>query len=130
MSTTRVTKYTEDPMPDLDLKPIMARYSKALDAKPGKGPISEAGIAAITDSVCDVPGLLAEVERLREQNTRYATRLATYRESMQQQLDPMFATLAAMREILAGDWSPEAPGEWELNAERVRVLRELLGVTS
>ena len=129
MSTTRVTKYTEDPMPDLDLKPIMARYSKALDAKPGKGPISEAGIAAITDSVCDVPGLLAEVERLREQNTRYATRLATYRESMQQ-LDPMFATLAAMREILAGDWSPEAPGEWELNAERVRVLRELLGVTS
>lgn len=74
-------------MPDLDLKPIMARYSKALDAKPGKGPISEAGIAAITDSVCDVPELLAEVERLREQNTRYATRLATYRESMQQ-LDP------------------------------------------
>ena len=72
----------------------------------------------------------AEVERLREQNTRYATRLATYRESMQQQLDPMFATLAAMGEILAGDWSPEAPGEWELNAERVRVLRELLGVTS
>ena len=117
-------------MPDLDLRPIMARYSKALDAKPGKGPISEAGIAAITDSVCDVPELLAEVERLREQNTSYATRLATYRESMQQQLDPMFATLAAMGEILAGDWSPEAPGEWELNAERVRVLRELLGVTS
>lgn len=117
-------------MPDLDLKPIMARYSKALDAKPGKGPITEKGIVAITDSVCDVPELLAEVERLREQNTRYATRLATYRESMQQQLDPMFATLAAMREILAGDWSPEAPGEWELNAERVRVLRELLGVTS
>lgn len=36
----------------------------ALDAKPGKGPITEKGIAAITDSVADVPDLLAEVERL------------------------------------------------------------------
>lgn len=60
-------------MPDLDLKPIMARYSKALDAKPGKGPISEAGIAAITDSVCDVPELLAEVERLSAEVTRFTS---------------------------------------------------------
>lgn len=117
-------------MPDLDMHAIAERYRRALDAKPGKGPISEKGIAAITDSACDVPELLAEVERLTAVNQRLATRLANYRESMQQQLDPMFAAVAAMREVLAGDWSTDAPGEWELNAERVRVLRELLGVTS
>jgi hypothetical protein len=43
---------------------IAERYSRALSAKPGKGPISPDGIAAITDSVCDIPQLLAEVDRL------------------------------------------------------------------
>ncbi len=62
-------------MSELDLRAVMARYSKALDAKPSKGPISEAGIVAITDSVCDIPQLLAEVDRLREQNERFASRL-------------------------------------------------------
>lgn len=47
-----------------DLDAIAERYHKALDAKPGKGPITERGIAAITDSVCDVPEMLAEVRRL------------------------------------------------------------------
>lgn len=47
----------------------MARYSRALDAKPGKGGITADGIAAITDSVADVPDLLAEIERLREHAT-------------------------------------------------------------
>ena len=46
-------------MPDLDLNAITERYHRALNAKPGKGPISEAGIASITDSVCDIPDLLA-----------------------------------------------------------------------
>jgi len=50
---------------ELDLDAIAARYSAALNAKPGKGPYTERGIAALTDSVCDVPGLVAEVERLR-----------------------------------------------------------------
>ena len=44
----------------------MARYSRALDAKPSKGEITADGIAAITDSVSDIPQLLAEIERLRE----------------------------------------------------------------
>lgn len=51
-------------MAALDLDAIGARYSAALDAKPGKGPYTERGIAALTDSVCDVPDLLAEIERL------------------------------------------------------------------
>jgi len=54
-------------MAELDLDAIGARYSAALDAKPGKGPYTERGIAALTDSVCDVPDLVAEVERLRAQ---------------------------------------------------------------
>ena len=53
-------------MSELDLRAVMARYSKALDAKPGNGGITADGIAAITDSVADVPQLLAEIERLRE----------------------------------------------------------------
>ena len=45
-----------------DLAVIEARYSKALDAKPGKGEITAAGIAAITDSVCDIPELVERVK--------------------------------------------------------------------
>ena len=66
-------------MSDLDLKEIAARYSKALDAKPGKGDISPDGIAALTDSVCDVPQLLAEVERL----TRWKSEAWPVMEGMQ-----------------------------------------------
>jgi len=43
---------------------IKARYQRALDAKPSKGDYTPAGIDAITDSVCDIPDLLAEVDRL------------------------------------------------------------------
>ncbi len=53
-------------MADLDLGPVMARYSRALDAKPSKGPWTDERVAWITDSVCDIPQLLAEVERLAE----------------------------------------------------------------
>ena len=49
-------------MPDLDA--IRARYQRALDAKPSKGDYTPAGIDAITDSVCDIPDLLRELERL------------------------------------------------------------------
>ena len=45
-----------------DLAVIEARYSKALDAKPGKGEITAAGISAITDSVCDIPELVERVK--------------------------------------------------------------------
>jgi len=48
----------------IDLDAVRARYSKALDAKPSKGPMTPDGIAAITDSVADIPDLLHEVERL------------------------------------------------------------------
>ena len=60
-------------MSELDLGAVMARYSKALDAKPSKGQISADGIAALTDSVCDVPQLLAEIERLRQPGSISAT---------------------------------------------------------
>lgn len=116
---------------DLDLRAVAARYSKALDAKPSKGPWEDAKVAWITDSVADVPQLLAEIDRLneeldrarladtytpegvdlvmaklrdlREQNTRYATRLATYRETMQEQLDPTFQAMVRVQ-ALVSDW--------------------------
>jgi hypothetical protein len=50
----------------IDLAAVEARYSRALDAKPGKGPYREKGITALTDSVCDVPDLLAEIDRLNQ----------------------------------------------------------------
>lgn len=131
-------------MSELDLRAVAARYSKALDAKPSKGPWEDAKVAWITDSVADVPQLLAEVEclaswkaealpvmeglqelgralgirlgeriigpaaldavqRLREQNTRYATRLATYREMMQEQLDPTFQAMVRVQSLVS-DW--------------------------
>ena len=51
-------------MTDLDLAAIRERYTLALNAKPSKGPYSEKGITALTDSVCDVPELMAEIDRL------------------------------------------------------------------
>ncbi len=51
---------------DLDLKAVMARYSRALDAKPSKGPWEDEKVAWITDSVADVPQLLSEIERLQD----------------------------------------------------------------
>ena len=51
-------------MTSLDLAAIRERYTLALNAKPSKGPYSEKGIAALTDSVCDVPELLREIDRL------------------------------------------------------------------
>ena len=37
---------------------IRARYEAALAAKPSKGDYTEAGIAALEDSVCDIPTLI------------------------------------------------------------------------
>jgi len=54
-------------MSELDLAAIAERYHRALDAKKGKGDMDADGIAAITDSVCDVPELLAEVRSLRDE---------------------------------------------------------------
>ena len=51
-------------MTDIDLSAIRERYTLALNAKPSKGPYSEKGITALTDSVCDVPELMAEIDRL------------------------------------------------------------------
>lgn len=60
-------------MADLDLAAIAGRYSQALNAKPSKGEISADGIAALTDSVCDVPDLLREIERLTAQQNEAAS---------------------------------------------------------
>lgn len=48
----------------LDLHAVAERYHRALDAKPGKGPMTDKGVADIPDSVADIPDLLAELERL------------------------------------------------------------------
>ncbi|SNS43273.1 hypothetical protein SAMN06309944_0232 [Micrococcales bacterium KH10] len=48
----------------LDRAAIQSRYQAALDAKPGKGPIDP---TPIWDSACDVPDLLVEIERLRQE---------------------------------------------------------------
>ena len=48
----------------VDLDAVRARYWKALDAKPSKGDMTEAAIAAVIDSHCDVMDLVKEIERL------------------------------------------------------------------
>ena len=69
------------------LDAIRERYQKALDAKPSKGDYTPAGIDAITDSVCDIPILLAEVDRLRTLKHRHEqtiTELAARAEAAEQ----------------------------------------------
>ena len=48
----------------MNIDEVRARYQRALGAKPSKGDYTQAGIDAITDSVCDIPDLLAEVAQL------------------------------------------------------------------
>lgn len=62
----------------MSLDAIRERYQKALDAKPSKGDYTPAGIDAITDSVCDIPILLAEVDRLTSAVHMYADKLAEH----------------------------------------------------
>ncbi len=50
----------------LDFDAVEARYTVAIQAKPPKGPWTLDGIAALCDSVADVPDLLAEIRRLQE----------------------------------------------------------------
>ena len=50
-----------------------------------------------------VPALLAEVDRLREQNQRFASRLGGYATTMQAELDPLFQMLGKLR-ALVSDW--------------------------
>ena len=117
-------------MADLDLRAVMARYSRALDAKPSKGPWEDERVAWITDSVADVPQLLAEIERLsdeldrvrladtympegvdivmakmrelRAQNARYAQRIANVSTSMQELLDVALVDVKANIDGLLG----------------------------
>ncbi len=130
-------------MADLDLRAVMARYSRALDAKPSKGEITADGIAWITDSVADVPQMLAEIERLaawkasaltvmdglqelgqalrvplgervtgpsalaevqrlKAQNTRYAQQIANASTSMQELLDVALVDVKANIDGLLG----------------------------
>lgn len=48
-----------------DLPAVAARYSRALDAKPGKGELTH--VDWLIDSVADIPDLLREVEDLRRE---------------------------------------------------------------
>ena len=57
-------------MTALDLSAVRERYTRALSAKPSKGPYTEAGITALYDSACDVPDLLAHIARLTEDHAR------------------------------------------------------------
>lgn len=50
-------------MTELDLSAIAERYHRALDAKKGKGDMDADGIAAITDSVADIPEMLDALNR-------------------------------------------------------------------
>lgn len=63
-----------------DIEDIKARYQAALDAKPSKGDYTDAGIAALTDSVYDIPDLL-------DQNRRYANRIANMGHVVQAVID-------------------------------------------
>ncbi len=64
----------------IDIDAIRNRYQRALDAKPSKGDYTTAGIEAITDSVCDIPDLLA-------QNRRYANSIANMSKTVQAVID-------------------------------------------
>lgn len=51
------------------LKAVAKRYSKALDAKPSKGPVTD--FDALTDSVCDIPDLLAMINQQERKLNAY-----------------------------------------------------------
>lgn len=57
-----VFKEIVDRVSDPGLDDLRKRYSKALDAKPSKGPILEEGIVALQDSVADIPSLVYVIE--------------------------------------------------------------------
>lgn len=54
------------------LDAVGGRYSRALDAKPSKGDFSPRGIDALTDSVCDVPPLVAVAKAALDVADAYA----------------------------------------------------------
>ncbi len=98
-------------MPEPDIEAIRARYQRALDAKPSKGDYTPAGIDAITDSVCDIPDLLA-------QNRRYANRIANLSRAVQAVIDehvtPRAQSLEAIH-VLARMISDRYGDDWPHN---------------
>ena len=50
-------------MSAVDTATIRSRYETALGAKPSKGDYTQRGVDALTDSVCDIPTLLAALDR-------------------------------------------------------------------
>lgn len=48
----------------INLEEVWKRYSKALDAKPSKGPVTRWD--DLTDSVADIPDLIKEIERMKD----------------------------------------------------------------
>lgn len=97
----------------IDLAEIEARYSRALDAKPGKGPITERGIAAITDSVCDVPDLLAEVKRARHDEAVAINNGGLMLASLEERLDKIHAWAEQIADHIGDQWlhAPACQGE-------------------
>lgn len=62
-------------------------------------------------------------------NQRLATRLANYRQGMEEQLGPVFAAFGAIAAIVEDGWQPDPVVEgfeWEIDAARVRAIRAVL----
>ena len=51
----------------VDMDAVWARYEKALEARPAKGPWTGENASALADSCADVPGLVKEIEGLKVQ---------------------------------------------------------------
>lgn len=115
-----------------DLHAIAERYHHALDAKPSKGPMTKKGIAAITDSVADVPDLLAEVTRLDQAVAdlqAYAAGLQIGADSLRAQNQRLLQLTYASddgteyeHDHAPGEGEPECPACWAAD------IRAVLGI--
>src|SRR5690606_25184759 len=54
-------------MSEINLREILARYSKALDARPSKGEWTTDQVAIVADSACDVPDLVKALEEAEKE---------------------------------------------------------------
>ncbi len=99
----------------LDLDAIRARYQRALDAKPSKGDYTPAGIDAITDSVCDMPDLLRELERLERWKAEAlgvpSIRTVLKKHTERDMLDPIHTQPPQARQIATQSYRRHSSGQ-------------------
>ena len=103
----------------IDLDAIQARYQAALDAKPSKGDYTPDGVTALTDSVCDIPDLLA-------QNRRYANRIADLARTHQNILDAGLRAGRIQGLRQAAEYA-DASINWDGETSPRRLTRDSLG---